>query len=485
IELFRNEELNLEQLSAFTVSDDHAEQERVWNSLAGSCSRQAHNIRTALTEQAIRSSDKRIRFIGGFEAYEAAGGAVKRDLFDDHNQGFALDAALVDALVDAKLQETADAVTAEGWAWVETARELPHHRLSEFTRVYPVEIEPSEEVAAEIARLEDERERLSVVIETGQAEDDDEAEAALDRIASEIDALSVEAYQPSDLERAGAIVGIDYYGKLEVWRGLVRREASGLMPVAGGNADTKPTTGKAPALHSAVLIEDLTAQKTAAIRAELAQNTHVALASVVHALLLQTVLTHASDCTCLEIRLTSQPIGNSMKNPEGNLALEALAVLRERFGDQVPGEPAAIFAWCLERTQDELLELLAFACAQSVNAVQDKYDFRKQARVHADKLAAALNLDMRNYFEATAESYFKHLSRDGIEVAITEAKGKDFADGIARMKKAEAAAYAENAIKGTGWLPSPLRTAGVVSMGAGDNVECDGFDNEVLCEAAE
>ncbi|OKP62096.1 hypothetical protein BTE77_35955, partial [Ensifer adhaerens] len=81
IELFRNEELNLEQLSAFTVSDDHAEQERVWNSLAGSWSRQAHNIRTALTERTIRGSDKRIRFIGGFEAYEAAGGAVKRDLF--------------------------------------------------------------------------------------------------------------------------------------------------------------------------------------------------------------------------------------------------------------------------------------------------------------------------------------------------------------------------------------------------------------------
>lgn len=42
---------------------------------------------------------------------------------------------------------------------------------------------------------------------------------------------------------------------------------------------------------------------------------------------------------------------------------------------------------------------------------------------------------------------------------MTEIKGKEFANGIARMKKAEAAAYAETQANGTAWLPSPISPA--------------------------
>lgn len=63
-------------------------------------------------------------------------------------------------------------------------------------------------------------------------------------------------------------------------------------------------------------------------------------------------------------------------------------------------------------------------------------------------------------------------TRDGIEAAVAEAKGDDFAEGFDRMKKAEAAAHAENAVKGTGWLPQPLRIAGATP--ATDAVQFDG-----------
>ena len=75
---------------------------------------------------------------------------------------------------------------------------------------------------------------------------------------------------------------------------------------------------------------------------------------------------------------------------------------------------------------------------------------------------------MTMYFEATAESYFKPLTRDGIEATLTEIKGPDFASGIVRMKKAEAAAYAEAQTKGTAWLPVPLRSATTPQEEAGD-----------------
>lgn len=92
-------------------------------------------------------------------------------------------------------------------------------------------------------------------------------------------------------------------------------------------------------------------------------------------------------------------------------------------------------------------------------------------------LAQALDLDMTTYFKAMAESYFIYLTRDGIEAALTEIKGPDFASGIGRMKKAEAAAYAEAQTKGTAWLPSPIRPAKAATTVA-DRLSVDGDSDD-------
>ena len=114
LELYRSEEMTFQQLTAFTVSDDHDRQVEVWNNLP-SHNRTSDTIRDVLKGKAVKFNDKRIKFIGGIELYEAAGGPVKRDLFDTRNSGFALDAALVEKLVAEKLQAEAEAVRAEGW----------------------------------------------------------------------------------------------------------------------------------------------------------------------------------------------------------------------------------------------------------------------------------------------------------------------------------------------------------------------------------
>lgn len=256
-------------------------------------------------------------------------------------------------------------------------------------------------------------------------------------------------------------------------------EGNGDDATSGNAGAATPQAPAAPALvHSATLVEDLTAQRTAALRLEFASNHHVALASVVHALLLQTVLTHSRDHTCLDIMLTSKSVEASMKAPQNSLAVAGLAELADRFGDHVPGNPADIFEWCLERDQHELVEMLAFAADHSIDAVKDKYDYRKTQRAHAEVLADALDLEMTTYFEATAESYFSHLTRDGIEAALTEIQGPDFASGIGRMKKAEAAAYAEAQTKGTAWLPSPIRPAKAAASVVDRLSVDDGSDDE-------
>ncbi len=52
----------------------------------------------ALTERAVRASDRRAVFVG-IEAYEAAGGGVTRDLFEEDDGGWLETVGLFDRLV--------------------------------------------------------------------------------------------------------------------------------------------------------------------------------------------------------------------------------------------------------------------------------------------------------------------------------------------------------------------------------------------------
>ncbi|MGE0235445.1 MAG: ParB/RepB/Spo0J family partition protein, partial [Methylocystis sp.] len=53
LDLYVAEELTLEQLMAFCVTDDHARQEEVWNALSRSYNKEPYTIRRMLTEGAV------------------------------------------------------------------------------------------------------------------------------------------------------------------------------------------------------------------------------------------------------------------------------------------------------------------------------------------------------------------------------------------------------------------------------------------------
>ena len=59
LDLYAEDQMTLEQLMAFTVTDDQARQEQVWEGLASSYNKEPYFIRRKLTESAIRASDKR------------------------------------------------------------------------------------------------------------------------------------------------------------------------------------------------------------------------------------------------------------------------------------------------------------------------------------------------------------------------------------------------------------------------------------------
>ena len=119
IDAYRKGEIALAHVMAFAVTDDHAAQERVWDELEEWQLEDPDNIRDALTADEVTAKDRRVKFVT-LKAYEKAGGAVRRDLFAQDEDGvFIQDIVLLESLVAKKLDKTAAAIRKEGWKWVE------------------------------------------------------------------------------------------------------------------------------------------------------------------------------------------------------------------------------------------------------------------------------------------------------------------------------------------------------------------------------
>lgn len=79
---YRAENLTLDALMAFTVTDDHDKQLAVYKSLKDWQKDRPSEIRELLTEQMVEAKSKLALFVG-LDVYERAGGTVRRDLFGE------------------------------------------------------------------------------------------------------------------------------------------------------------------------------------------------------------------------------------------------------------------------------------------------------------------------------------------------------------------------------------------------------------------
>lgn len=456
---YRSDDLSLAQVMAFAVSDDHAAQERVFANLS-EWNSDPDTIRGVLTDHEIAATDRRVQFVT-LTVYEEAGGAVRRDLFTDGDDGvFILDPILLDRLVTEKLEAEASAVRAESWKWVAVRPSFEYSDWSEYDRRHeePVPLQPEQE--AEFNLLVMEQEKLSDLDDLS-----DEQQARFDEIEKRLEELeSRETYFPPEvLAMAGAVVFLDHNGELGVRRGFIAPEDAAAEANADtGNdagADADYVAGDAAATaagglpHS--LVESLTAHRTAALAWTLSRQPGIALAAVVHALALDAFYGSAED-SCLEI--FSKDV--SLNLAEGSNARELLETATDTWREDLPGNPANLFAWCLEQSEDQLLDLLAHCAALTVNAVQAKIDRPDSERlVHAEALSQALELDMASWFTPTADNFFGRLTKDSIVESLSEARDGAVAPAWLKAKKADLASIAEREVANTSWLPVPLRRA--------------------------
>ncbi len=115
---YRAEKLSLECLMAFTVSDDQKRQMKVYKSLSSWQRNHADHIRGCFTEKMVGHDHKLAMFVG-LDAYKAAGGKVREDLFGEDT--YLEDPALLTKLATKKMEDAVTKLEKEGWGWIEAA----------------------------------------------------------------------------------------------------------------------------------------------------------------------------------------------------------------------------------------------------------------------------------------------------------------------------------------------------------------------------
>lgn len=488
LDIYAEDGMTLDQLMAFTVSPDHERQEQAWEAVQRSHNKEAYFIRRLLTEGAVRASDKRAQFVG-IDAYEAAGGAILRDLFQHDDGGWLQDPMLLDRLVAEKLEQEAGAIRAEGWKWLQIATDFPYGHTLGLRHISgePVAMSDEEVATAEALRGEFEKLEQAHADADELPEDVDHRVGEIETALAALDDRPVK-YDPGEVARAGAFISIDGSGVLRVERGYVRPEdeppvAEAAVPQLESQTDAGSAAAAASAEDAAAhgngsgapeeseedegmkpipdrLMTELTAYRTLALRDAIAQHPDVAFVATLHAICLKLFYHYASDSS-LEIDVKSVVFGNQAPGLNDTAIAKSVDERHRRWAEQLPREPGDLWDALMAFDADSRQALFAHCAALSVNAVHESWNRRPRALAHANRLAEAVGLDIAAAgWSATVENYLGRVTKTRILQSVREAKGEQAAQLLDHLKKGEMAERAQELLAGSGWLPEPLRTPG-------------------------
>ena len=471
---YRDGDMTLEQLMAFTVTTDHDAQERIW---ATPLERDPADIRRALSEAWVEADDRLARFVG-LDAYVAAGGSIVRDLFQEEHEGYLSDRALPDRLVREKLDTLACELQEEGWQWAEVIPDYRYPAPHGLTQLAPEKRPLSEAEAAEQDALATEYDALA------SDEPEDEATAArLDAIERRLDELAECAISwPDEVKAiAGAAIHIRRDGSVAVERGVARTED---LPQAVNDNDP-PARNIRPALPSS-LVRDLTAHRTAALRVELSEQPEIALNALIYTLALPVFYPGGGIATCLQIRAERRSLVKDADGIEDSEDLQRMQRQHDAWARKLPAADA-FWPWLQDQPHERKLVLLAFCTAQTVHAVQQRLDEQAvnlRPIAHADALHAATGLDMAEWWQPTRERYLGRVSKSLVLEALTEAVSRECADSLRERKRDSLIDAAERKLNGTGWLPAILRMPETTTEGTEVVVSGEEDRDTILPQAA-
>ncbi|BBQ03480.1 chromosome partitioning protein ParB (plasmid) [Burkholderia sp. SFA1] len=469
LDVFRDDGMSIEQVIALALTDDHDLQERLWFDAPQSWLRDPHQLRTAITKEEVEVRNNPLVAFVTLDAYEAAGGFVRRDLFsDEDNAGYIGNTDLLQQLATDRLIEIAQTISAEGWKWVETRIRRDYSELSAYGRLASHTRDMTKKEEREFAKLQKARDAasdaLNAYYDDESSEEDEEKRDALEEAANTAsdacDAFveSMEAWSSDQLASGGAFVFLNHAGEVVIERGFLKPEDKPAREggATGGLTGTLEPTKKEKPLHSEKLCRRLTAHRTAAVQVELAEQKGVALAVLMHHMI-PTIFPdqfgYGFHGRTLEAKfaLSHDKLLREADDMADSRAWQQIDAERAKWSAMLPTRSAELLPWLLQQSDDVTSNLFAFCVAATLDSVSGT-----DSAHPVNALCDVLNLDMTKYWTATQASYLNHVSKGRIADVVTAAVSADAAAPLASNKKDQAASMAERLLSETGWLPEVL-----------------------------
>ncbi|KMV34100.1 ParB/RepB/Spo0J family partition protein [Franconibacter pulveris] len=453
LDALAKDELTLEQCQALVLEDDQARQVQIRDSLKqqyGNMPFPAALIKSRIVEKEIPASSPLFRFVGA-EAYQAAGHALRTDLFSMDDEGYA-DRAVVESLALARLEEEAKRIQqGEGWAWSEFRLDKvsnwgPDTRTYELTYLIP-DYTPEEET---------EMAELAAAIDVAETHDD---EYALQQRIEDIEAQAfLRLLTPELVSTHGVVVSLDE-GEFYVQRGVLRvadvkAKAEGSQDnVTSIRSDASAKQEKADAFPATV-VQALSSERTLAVQAALALQPKVAVALLAWTFSQQVFNGIRQGINPLKASLTCPHWSLTRNAPsgEGGKAWLALCARRDDYLTRFPADWKDSFTWLLAWPDEDISALLGFCVAWGIDGVQERL-YGRTDRSPLDGLEAALDFDLRDWWQPTAAGYFSKISRPQICASLADAGCTGPARDAEKMKKGDAAELAQAQIAATRWVP--------------------------------
>ena len=432
LDAYRAEKLTLDCLMAFTITDDRRKQLQVYEALENWHG--AGDIREMLTGEMAEATSKLARFVG-LDAYHAAGGVSRADLFGD--QVYLENPELLHRLAADKLDGVRRELEAEGWKWVEVSPERDWNLIHGCGRIYPVPVEVPQDLSDAKERVEAE---LAAIAEAADMDSDDStlfdrqeaAETELAEIEEKLE--SFVAYDQEEMRSAGCCVSIGHDGELSVEKGLVRHDDLKELADNGDARRAKPK-GMPESLR-----RDLESYRLQAAQVEIARNRLVAL----------DLLAFTAACSAL----TKRPATSLDVQFRGQNATPAVQKEQTAAGDALKAIRQGLpLAWLHQETEAEQfqafiglsdkdkLDLLAWCVATSL-----KPQLSTGHESTACEVALSLtDASLAAYWRPTRGNYLGRISRDQLLALGRELLGDQWAQARSRDRKGELADSLERA----------------------------------------
>lgn len=490
MQVFRDGEMSLDCVMAFTLTDDHARQNEAWEVVKQNYNPSPHSIRNQLTQKFYSGSSKLALFVG-IDAYKQAGGSVIEDLFAERDAMHLEDPDLLEKLAMDKLQDLAEDAN-KTWKWAEACLDVDYDSFRPYGRIYPQPLDPDPKLAAEKIRLEERHAVLEANYdEQTWTEELQEEEDQIWKRIREIEAIEEAnvAYTDEDHKVAGCIVSISHNGEPRLETGLVRPEdipepesTPSDQPGDESVSDNEDAVSAGPnielpqamqrsdvpinATDSArkeqgiprALADDLRATRHQIIRAHMAADYDTAYDAMLYAMVISVLGNYRSQSP-LDLSLRPATTTASRETLKDTVAERMLEALNDGLN----------IAWMEAKAPEDLAQLSAlpepdkqalFAwCAAYALNQQLSNDTNASAVIEA--IGSRLNVDVAACWRPTADTYWGRVKKDH---ALDMAKAlidNRWADDKSGLRKAEIAKAMEQA-----FCDTPQEAAGLTAQAA-------------------